>query len=35
MNLRQILADLADDELARWPSDLADAEREKRRQAGG
>lgn len=35
MNLLQILADLPDDELARWPGDLADAEREKRRKAGG
>ena len=35
MNLPQILAGLTDDELARWPGDLADAEREKRRKAGG
>lgn len=35
MNLPQILAGLTDDELARWPGDLADAERKKRRKAGG
>lgn len=35
MNLPQILAGLTDGELARWPCDLADAEREKRRDAGG
>lgn len=35
MNLPQILAGLTDDELARWPGDLAHAEREKRRKAGG
>lgn len=35
MNLPQILAGLTDDELTRWPGDLADAEREKRRKAGG
>jgi len=35
MNLPQILAGLNDEELARWPGDLADAEREKRRKAGG
>ncbi|MBV6306306.1 hypothetical protein KVP10_15550 [Candidimonas humi] len=35
MNLPQILAGLTDDELARWPADLAHAEREKRRKAGG
>lgn len=35
MNLPQILAGLTADELARWPGDLADAEREKRRKAGG
>ncbi len=35
MNLPQILADLLDDELARWPGDLADAERQKRCKAGG
>lgn len=35
MNLPQILADLPDDELARWPGDLADAERQKRCKAGG
>ena len=35
MNLPQILAGLTDDELAGWPGDLADAEREKRRKAGG
>lgn len=35
MNLPQILAGLTNDELAGWPGDLADAEREKRRKAGG
>lgn len=35
MNLPQILAGLTNDELARWPGDLADAEREKRRKAEG
>lgn len=35
MNLPQILAGLTDDELAGWLGDLADAEREKRRKAGG
>ncbi len=35
MNLPQILASLTDDELAKWPCDLADAEREKRRKAEG
>lgn len=35
MNLPKILAGLTDDELARWPGDLAHAEREKRRKAGG
>ncbi|EOU9631076.1 hypothetical protein ACOJI1_001234 [Pseudomonas aeruginosa] len=35
MNLPQILASLPDDELARWPGDIADVEREKRRQTGG
>lgn len=35
MNLPQILAGLADDELTGWPSDLACVEREKRRKAGG
>lgn len=35
LNLPQILEGLTDDELARWPSDLAHAEREKRRKAGG
>ncbi|GAB2725513.1 hypothetical protein GCM10027019_01250 [Melaminivora jejuensis] len=35
MNLPQILASLNDEALARWPGDLADAEREKRRKAGG
>ncbi|MCO1994717.1 hypothetical protein FA420_04330 [Pseudomonas aeruginosa] len=35
MNLPQILAGLTDDELARWPGDLADAEREKRSKDGG
>lgn len=35
MNLPQILAGLPDDELARWPGDIADVEREKRRQTGG
>ncbi|MEJ3959848.1 hypothetical protein WGP40_05815 [Brachymonas sp. G13] len=35
MNLPQILAGLADGELARWPGDIADAERERRRQTGG
>jgi hypothetical protein len=35
MNLPQILAGLTNAELARWPGDLADAEREKRRKAGG
>lgn len=35
MNLPQILVGLTDDELARWPADLAYAEREKRRKAGG
>lgn len=34
MNLPQILAGLTDVELAGWPGDLADAEREKRRKAG-
>lgn len=34
-DLPQILAGITDDELARWPGDLADAEREKRRKAGG
>ncbi|WP_313303503.1 hypothetical protein [Diaphorobacter sp.] len=34
MNLPQILEGLNDEELARWPGDLADAEREKRRKAG-
>ncbi|MDH1303049.1 hypothetical protein [Achromobacter sp. GD03932] len=34
-NLPQILAGLSDDELARWPGDLTDAEREKRRKAEG
>ncbi|AOB38502.1 hypothetical protein FYA99_14625 [Bordetella parapertussis] len=34
MNLPQILASLANEELAGWPGDLADAEREKRRKAG-
>lgn len=33
MNLPQILAGLTDDELARWPGDLADAESERRRKA--
>lgn len=35
MNLPQILASLNDEALARWPGDLADAEREKRRKAVG
>ena len=35
MNLPQILAGLTNEELAGWPGDLADAEREKRRKAGG
>lgn len=35
MNLPQILEGLNDEELAKWPGDLADAEREKRRKAGG
>ena len=35
MNLPQILAGLTNDELARWSGDLADAEWEKRRKAGG
>ncbi|QNP48672.1 hypothetical protein [Diaphorobacter aerolatus] len=35
MNLQQILAGLTNDELARWPGELADAERERRRKAGG
>jgi len=35
MNLPQILSGLTDDELARWPGDLAAAEREKRCKAGG
>ncbi|WP_143277097.1 MULTISPECIES: hypothetical protein [Burkholderiales] len=35
MNLPQILASLTDAKLARWPGDLADAEREKRCKAGG
>lgn len=34
MNLPQILSGLTDDELARWPGDFADAEREKRGRAG-
>lgn len=34
MNLPQILAGLADGELAKWPGDLANAEREKRCKAG-
>lgn len=33
MNLPQILAGLTDDELARWPGDLADTESERRRKA--
>ena len=35
MNLPQILAGLTNEELAGWPGDLADAEREKRRKDGG
>lgn len=34
INLPQILAGLNDEVLARWPGDLADAERERRRKAG-
>ncbi|MHB1572862.1 MAG: hypothetical protein ACYCTC_02815 [Acidithiobacillus ferrooxidans] len=34
-NLPQILAGLTDDELARWPGDLVDAERERRHNAAG
>lgn len=33
VSLLQILASLADDELAKWPGDLADAEQERRRKA--
>lgn len=34
MNLPQILAGFADNELTAWPGSLAEAEREKRRKAG-
>jgi len=34
LNLPQILEGLTDDELARWPGDLVDAEREERRKTG-
>lgn len=34
MNLPQILAGLTDDESARWPGELVQVEREKRRKAG-
>ena len=35
MNLPQILVRLTDDELARWPDALTDAERERRYRAIG